>query len=176
MADLADYTHPKPVRQLLQSLARVVCPSRAQELDLIDDIVDHVELSIRASPTGVRAALLAGISGYEVAAMAYPSHLGTRASKLDDEQARKYFDSWFHSKLPPQHEFAKGIKSLIALSCYEQPAMMADIGYTPQEWIDKSIRYRLQTYDAAIAKREADILAPDPLPGVLGPARTYAPE
>ena len=135
MADLADYSHPKPVRQLLESLARVICPSRAQELELIDDIVDHVELSMRASPAGVRAALLTGFSGYELAAMVYPSHFGKRAS-------------------------------------YEQPAMMADIGYTPQEWIDKSIRYRLQTYDAAIAKRAVDILAPDPLPGVIGPERS----
>jgi hypothetical protein len=171
MADLADYTHPKPVRQLLESLARVICPSRAQELDLIDDIVDHVELSMRASPAGVRAALLTGFSGYELAAMAYPSHFGKRASKLGDDQARSYFHAWFHSKLAPQHEFAKGVKGLVALACYEQPAMMADIGYTPQEWIDKSIRYRLKTYSAAIAKREADILAPDPLPGVVGPDR-----
>tara|TARA_R110002096_G_scaffold434832_5_gene658222 strand:- start:22455 stop:22973 length:519 start_codon:yes stop_codon:yes gene_type:complete len=172
MADLADYSHPKPVRQLLESLARVICPSRAQELELIDDIVDHVELSMRASPAGVRAALLTGFSGYELAAMVYPSHFGKRASKLSDDQAREYFHSWFHSKLGPQHEFAKGVKGLVALACYEQPAMMADIGYTPQEWIDKSIRYRLQTYDAAIAKRAVDILAPDPLPGVIGPERS----
>lgn len=169
MADLADYTHPEPVRQLLQSLARVVCPPKAQELDLIDDVVDHVELSMRASPAGVRAALLAGFSGYELACMAYPAHLGKRASRLNAEQAQTYFESWFHSKLAPQHEFAKGVKGLIALACYEQPAMMADIGYTPQEWIDKSVRYRLQTYKAAIIKREADIVAPDPLPGVIGP-------
>ncbi len=171
MADLADYAHPPAVRQLLQSLARVICPPRAQELGLIDDIVDHVELSMRASPAAVRAALLTGMTGYEVAAMVYPAHLGKRASKLSDEKALRYFESWFHSKLGPQHEFAKGVKGLVALACYEQPAMMADIGYTPQEWIDKSIRYRLQTYDAAIAKRAEDILAPDPLPGVVGPAR-----
>lgn len=171
MADLADYTHPEAVRQLLQSLARVICPQQAQELDLIDDIVEHVELSMRASPAGVRAALLAGLSGYELAAMAYPTHIGTRASRLSHDQAQRYFDSWFHSKLPPQHEFAKGIKGLVALACYEQPAMMAAIGYTPQEWIDKSIRYRLQTYEAAIAKRDIDILAPDPLPNVVGPER-----
>lgn len=171
MADLADYSHPEPVRQLLQSLARVICPQRAQELDLIDDIVDHVELSMRASPAGVRAALLAGISGYEVAAMAFPAHLGTRASRLDDEQARAYFDSWWHSKLAPQHEFAKGIKGLIALSCYEQPAMMEEIGYTPQDWIDKSVRYRLKTYETAIAEHQSALIQPDPLPGIVGPTR-----
>jgi len=171
MADLADYTHPAAVRQLLESLARVISPPQAAELGLIDDIVDHVELSMRASPKAVRAALLAGMSGYEIASMAYPSHLGTRASKLRPALATAYFDSWFHSNIGAQHEFAKGIKGLIALACYEQPAMMKAIDYTPQEWIDKSIRYRLQTYEAAIAKRAVDIVAPDPLPGVVGPNR-----
>ncbi|MCP4445268.1 MAG: hypothetical protein GY811_07990 [Myxococcales bacterium] len=172
MADLADYKHPNSVRKLLQSMARVVCPAKAQELDLIDDIVDHVELSMCASPAGIRVALLAGFSGYELASMVFPAHLGVRASKLDAEKARSYFDSWFHSKLAPQHEFAKGVKGLISLACYEQPAMMADIGYTPQKWIDKSTRYRLQTYADEIVEREAEILAPDPLPNVIGPAHS----
>ena len=34
MADLADYSHPEPVRQLLQSLARVICPRGAVDLAL----------------------------------------------------------------------------------------------------------------------------------------------
>ncbi len=167
MTYLADYNHPGPIRALLKSLVPVVCPSEAIELGLVDDIVEHVELSMRASPPGVRAALLAGISGYELAAMAYPAHPGKRASQLSSEQALAYFESWLHSSLMPQHEFAKGIKSLIALACYEQPAIMAAIGYTPQQWIEKSIRYRLTTYADAIAKREREIIEPDPLPGVV---------
>ena len=166
MSYLADYNHPGPIRAVLVSLVPVVCPPQAIELGLTGDIVDHVELSMRASPAGVRAALLAGISGYEVAAMAYPAHRGARASQLSPEQARSYFESWMHSKLMPQHEFAKGIKSLICLSCYEQPAMMQAIGYTPQEWIDKSVKYRLATYSDAITRRAAEIIEPDPLANV----------
>jgi hypothetical protein len=166
MSYLADYTHPGPIRAALASLVPVVCPPEAIELGLVDDIVDEVELAMRASPAGVRAALLAGLTGYEVTAIAYPAHLGKRASQLSGEQARAYFESWLHSRLMPQHEFAKGIKGLICLSCYEQPAMMATIGYTPQEWIDKSVKYRLTTYAEAIAKREVDLIAPDPLPNV----------
>jgi hypothetical protein len=152
-------------------LAAVVCPPLAIELSLLTDIVDHVELQMRASPKGVRVALLTGLTGYELASMAWPGHWGKRASKLSSAQAQAYFASWYHSPLAPQHEFAKGIKSLLALACYEQPAMMASIGYTPAEWIDKSIKYRLETYSDAIAKRERDILAPDPLPGVQTKAR-----
>jgi hypothetical protein len=136
------------------------------ELGLLDDIVEHVELSMRASPTGVRLALLAGLSGYELASMAWPGHWGKRASRLPPETAAAYFAAWYHSPLMPQHEFAKGIKSLLSLACYEQPAMMESIGYTPDAWIDKSKKYRLQTYSAAIAQREKEILAPDPLPKV----------
>lgn len=166
MSSLADYRHPGPVRDLLGTLAVVVCPPQAIELGLLDDIVEHVELSMRASPAGVRVALLAGLSGYELASMVWPGHWGKRASKLSEEQAEAYFAAWYHSPLAPQHEFAKGVKSLIALACYEQPAMMEAIGYTPAAWIDKSIKYRLDTYSDAIAKRERDILAPDPLPNV----------
>ena len=166
MSSLADYSHPGPVRELLGSLATVVCPPQAAELGLIGDIVDHVELQLRASPRGVRVALLTGLTGYELASMAWPGHWGTRASKLSSSKAEAYFAAWYHSTLPPQHEFAKGVKSLLALACYEQPAMMESIGYTPQEWIDKSVKYRLQTYSESISKRERDIVAPDPLPGV----------
>lgn len=167
MSYLADYKHPGPIRAVLKSLVPVVCPPQAIELGLAFDIVDHVELSMRASPAGVRAALLAGLSGYELASMAYPAHLGTRASQLSDTHAATYFASWMHSRLMPQHEFAKGIKSLVCLSCYEQPAMLKAIGYTPQDWIDKSVKYRLATYSEAIAKRDIDIIAPDPLPDVV---------
>ena len=171
MSDLADYTHSDAARQLLLSLVPVLCPPRATQLGLADAIVDHVELTMRASPKAVRLALVAGISGYELAAMVYPGHVGTRASRLSEDKARRYFDAWYHSKLAPQHEFAGGLKSLINLACYEQPAMMEAIGYTPQHWIDKSVRYRLQTYSEAIAQRERDIVAPDPLPGVIGPEK-----
>ncbi len=166
MSSLADYKHPGPIREILESLAQVICPPQAIELGLLDDIVTHVELSMRASPVGVRVALLAGLTGYELASIAWPGNRGTRASRLSPLRAQSYFDAWYHSPLAPQHEFAKGIKSLVALACYEQPAMMEAIGYTPAAWIDKSIKYRLKTYSDAIAKRELDILAPDPLPNV----------
>jgi hypothetical protein len=171
MSTLADYDHPGPIRRTLESLVPVVCPPEAIELGLTSAIVEHVELSMRAAPSGVRVALLAGIGGYEVAAMAMPQHRGRGASRLSLEQARAYFDSWWRSPLMPQREFAKGIKGLICLACYEQPEMMESIGYTPQEWIDRSVRYRLSTYSEAIDKRAADLIAPDPLPNVPEPLR-----
>ncbi len=163
---LADYTHSRSTHALLTSLAKVVCPPQAISMGLTGDIVAHVELSMRATPPLLRTALLAGLTGYDLAAMAVPSHLGKRASALSKDKAARYFASWYHAKLLPQHEFAKGVKGLLCLGCYEQPAMMAAIGYTPQEWIDKKVKQRLTTFSDAIAKRKIEILADDPLPNV----------
>ena len=166
MSSLADYRHPPAIRRLLQSLTTVICPAQAIELGLQDAIVDHVELSMRASQRGLRAALITGLSGYDLASMAMPAHRGKRASALSNEKAAAYFASWYHSKLKLKHEFAKGIKSLIALACYEQPEMMSSIGYTPADWIERSKKVRLETYQPAIEKRAIAVLAADPLPGV----------
>lgn len=171
MSHLADYRHPKPVRRSLASLAAVVCPPEATELDLVGAIVDEVELSMRASPAGVRAALLAGIAGYELAATLVPRHRGRPASRLSPELARRYFASWWHSPLPPQRQFARGVKGLLCLACYEMPAIKEQLGYTPEAWIETVKARRLAVFADAIRRREADILAPDPLPGCAGAAR-----
>ena len=167
MSTLSDYRHSTATRKLLKSITLVVCPEQAIALGLSGDIVDHVELSMRTTPSGLRQALLAGLKAYDLAAIALPGHWGKRAAALPKAKALAYFETWYHSKITLQHEFAKGVKSLICLACYEQPAMMAAIGYTPQEWIDKSVTRRLATYGSAIAKREQEILADDPLPNVV---------
>lgn len=171
MSTLSDYRHSIATTKLLRSIAKTVCPPSAVSLGLLDEIVEHVELSMRTTPTVLRQALEAGLKSYDLASIAWPGHWGKRAAALSDDKARSYFESWYHSKITLQHEFARGVKSLLCLACYEQPAMMTAIGYTPQEWIDKSVKKRLTTYGSAIAKREQEILADDPLPNVTTKAQ-----
>lgn len=166
MSTLAAYRHPAPARKLLTSLVTVVCPPDAISLGIEDDIVDHVELSMRASPAGVRAALLTGMTGYELAAALWPPHLGRRASRLPRRQAERYFHSWWVSPLPPQREFAKGIKGLLCLGCYEHPAMKSRLGYAPEGWIAHVKSRRLSEYTDAIRRHQDALHAPDPLPGL----------
>jgi hypothetical protein len=57
---------------------------------------------------------------------------------------------------------------------YEQPSVRKAIGYTPDEWVDKVGKRRLQVYREEIDRHEASLFEPDPLPlrdGTFAPAR-----
>lgn len=164
MSALADYHHPASVRRVLASLAEVVCPPEAFEHDVVDDIVDHVELSMRASPAPVRAGLVAGLLAYELGAAAWPAHIGRRASRLPLPAHRRYFARWWHSRLGAQRQFARGVKGLLCLACYEQPALQERLGYRPTGWIEEVSRRRLAVHGDAARRHQAALLEPDPLP------------
>jgi len=158
------YQHSPRMRRILRALAGACCPPQAIELDLLDDIVDHAELTIGAIPAPVRAALIAGLRSYDLAAMAVPRNRGRRAGDLDPERSLAYFESWWRSPVGLQREFAKGIKGILCLSHFEMPAIRDRLDYHPQAWIDKVKRYRLTTYSEDIERQYRSILARDPLP------------
>ena len=164
MTRLADYRHPPGVRPILARLAVVVCPPDARALGLVEHVVDHVELSMRAMPTAVRAALLSGLAGFELGALAWPGHLGRRFSQLGDDQAERYFRFWWASPIGLLHEFAKGAKGLVCLAYYEMPQVKAQLGYTQDAWIAKVKARRLEVYGADIRQHEQALITPDPLP------------
>ena len=159
--NLADYRHNATVKRTLEGLARVVCPPRAMELDLITDIVDHVELSMRTLPGEIRVALVAGLTTYDFAAIA--AH-GKRSSALDADTAQRYFESWRTSSLGLRREFVRGVGGLLRLAHYEMPEVQLELDYRPDGWIAKVKQHRLQTYPDDIRRHEESITAPDPLP------------
>jgi hypothetical protein len=161
---LGDYRHPPRVRRVLESLAAVVCPPEAVELGLTGAIVDHAELSMRALPAALRAGLVAGSLAYDTAAMAWPPARGRRAAALPRDLAERWYLIWAHSPLLPQRQLIMGMKQLLCLAHYEQPAIQESIGYTPDAWIDKVKRRRLMTYSDDIRRHDESLLAPDPLP------------
>jgi hypothetical protein len=161
------YHHSPTGRAVLRSLVPVICPPEAQHL--ADAIVDHMALTLGASPPLLRSALAAGLVTYDLGAI--PFHL-RRAHKLDPARAEKYFASWEHGPTPLHVQFARGINQLMSLSCYEQPAMMERVGYAPGPWIAEVTRKRLTVFAADIRTQDAQILAPDPLrPSVAVPRR-----
>jgi hypothetical protein len=160
MSDLADYRHSQSTRRLLRSLAAIVCPPELAELRIVDDVIDDVELGMRSMPPLVRLALVSGLTSYDLAAIA---RYGRRASRLSPERAKAYFGFWRHG-LALQREFIKGIKGIIAMSYFEQPAVLAGIGYTPHEWVARVDKRRLEVYADDIARHEATIFEADPIP------------
>jgi hypothetical protein len=158
----SEYQHSPTGRAVLRSLVPVICPPEAQAL--ADAIVDHMALTIGASPPLLRKFLGAGLVTYDLGAI--PFHL-RRAHKLAPERAEKYYASWEHGPTPLHVQFAHGINQLMSLSCYEQPAILERLGYLPAAWIDEVRHKRLTVFRDDVRRQEAQILAPDPLrPGV----------
>jgi hypothetical protein len=167
------YQHDETTRLLLDSLVPVICPPEA--LRLADDIVAHVGLTMGALPAGFRRALVVGLRGYDTLAVAWGPGGRRRAHRLPPALAERYYESWEHGPTPAHQQLAKGVGQLIKLGCYEQPAMLAAIGYTPAAWIEQVSRRRLTVYAADIERHEAGRFAPDPLrPGVTAARKEQA--
>jgi hypothetical protein len=113
----------------------------------------------------------AGLATYDLSAAAWPRARGRRAGRLDPERAAAWFRLWWRSPLAPQRELAKAVKSILCMAYYEAPAVQAEMGYTPQAWIDTVKRRRLEVHSDAISRHQASLLAPDPLPSSLAARR-----
>ena len=131
------YQHPAAIRRVLTSLVPVICPPEAGPLGLTDAIVDHVALTMGALPARVRQGFLLGIVTYDLGALVWLPGRGRRAHKLPRHLAARYFESWRHGPTPIHRQFAAGVKQLLALAHYEQPAVQAKLGYTAAQWIEK---------------------------------------
>lgn len=149
-------------RKVLVSLVPVICPPEA--VHLAEAIVDHLLLTIGASPLLIRRALAAGLVTYDLGAV--PLY-GKRAHKLSPAMAERYYASWEDGPTPLHVQFARAVNQLMSLSCYEQPELLDRIGYQPGPWIEEVTRKRLSVYRDDVRRQEAQVLAPDPLrPGV----------
>ncbi len=149
-------------RAVLLSLVPVVCPSVAWPL--AEAIVDHMGLTLGSSPPLLGKGLALGLATYDLGAL---PRYRTRARHLDPARAESYFASWEHGVTPIHVQLARGVKQLMSLACYEQPAMMERLGYRPGPWIEKVKQKRLTVHRVAAAAQASQVLAPDPLrPGV----------
>ena len=156
------YAHSETGRAVLVSLVPVICPPEAQPL--ADAIVDHMALTLGASPAVLQAGFTAGLLTYDLGAV---PRYARRAHRLEGARAERYFASWEHGPTPLHTQLARAINQLMSLSCYEMPAMMERVGYRPAAWIEEVTQRRLAVYRDDIKQQEAQVLAPDPLrPGV----------
>ena len=157
-----EYRHSPTARAVLRSLVPVICPPEAVELD--GAIVDHMALTLGASPAVLSRGFALGLVAYDVGAL---PRYRMRARSLRGEAAERYYASWEHGPTALHVQLARGINQLMSLSCYEQPKMMELLGYRPGPWIAEVTEHRLTVYRDDVRRQEAQILAPDPLrPGV----------
>jgi hypothetical protein len=157
---LADFHIPRRLRPAVAQAARVICPGDLDELGLAPQVVDYVELQLRAFPAGLRAGMVAGIATLEASAAL---RHGRRFSRLDPDTARRFWASWWASPLPPCRQLAKGLKALVALAFYDSKPMRERLEYHPDAWIADVARRRLERWGAEIRRHDEDLLEPDPL-------------
>jgi hypothetical protein len=156
------YRHSATARAVLRSLVPVICPPEA--IALGDAIVEHMALTLSATPRALQRGFAAGLVVYDLGAL--PRH-ARRARSLDGDRAERYFGSWERGPTALQVQLARGINQLMSLSCYEQPEMMERVGYRPGPWIAEVTQRRLTVYRDDVRRQAEQILAPDPLrPGV----------
>lgn len=160
MSDLASYRMSRGTRRVLASLVPVICPPECAQLGLAGDVLAGVELSMRSMPRPVRLGLVAGLVAFDLSAIPFRLR---RASSLPAAAAAAHFDRWRHG-LGIQRELAKGVRALLAMSYYDQPAVLDRLGYTAEAWIEKVKERRLASYGVEIAAHEASIFARDPVP------------
>ncbi len=161
-------------RRVIRSIVPVICPARYVTSTSTDAIVDHVVGSLAAAPRWIRSGLAAGLVAYDLAAL---PRYRTRAHHLVGADAETYFASWEHGPTPLHVNLARALNQLTSLACYEQPDVMADVGYAPQRWIDEVSRRRLAVFRDDVRAHQHQILAPDPLrPGIRVRSRTQRRE
>jgi hypothetical protein len=152
------YQHSETSRRVLVSLVPVICPPEAEPL--AETIVDHMALTLGASPAIVARAFGAGMLAYDLGSL--PRHL-RRAHQLSPERAEAYYVSWEHGPTLLHRRLAQVINQLMSLSCYEQPQLTEQIGYRVGPWIEEVRKKRLTVFADAIAQQHQQLLAPDPL-------------
>jgi hypothetical protein len=156
------YRHSTTGRAVLTSLVPVICPPEA--VGLAAAIVDHMALSIAASPPVLQRGFTIGLVAYDLGAVA---RYARRARSLTGERAERYFAWWLHGPTPIHRQLARGINQLMSMACYEQPEMMERVGYRPAPWIAEVTHRRLTVYRDDVQRQAEQLIAPDPLrPGV----------
>ena len=139
-------------KRVLRALVPVICPPEAAHL--AEPIVEHMGLTLAASPPLLQKGFDAGLLAYDIGAVA---RYGRRAHALTGERAERYYRYWENT------QFGKAINQLMSLACYEQPEMMQAVGYDVAPWIEQVTKKRLTVYADDVKKQDAQILAPDPL-------------
>ncbi len=171
---LADFRLPRRARRILAPLARVVLPSELGPLGLVEPVLDHVELTLRSLPAYLRSGLLAGLYTFDLAAMTRPSSFGRPFSLLPQEKQRDWFAAYWTSPVGALHQWAKGIKGILAIAYWEQPTVRAAMEYHPDRFIAEVAARRLADYADDIVAHDALVLAPDPLVPAARLARARA--
>lgn len=157
------YRLPASVRRTLTALAPVILTDEVERLGLLERTIDQVELMLSSFPRGVRAALIAGLSAFELGALADLPWRARPFSLLPPARREAYFRRWWDSSAAPTRQLAKALKGAVAFAYFELPEMRERLTYRPEPWIAEIKARRLTVFKDEIEAHERLVRAPDPL-------------
>jgi hypothetical protein len=168
---LAGFRLAETTRRTLAHLAPVVLTDEVEQLGLTDATIDQMELMLRSFPRVVRAGLIAGLTAFELGALAAPPWRARPFSRLPRARQEEYFRRWWESTLPPTRQFAKAVKGVLAFAYYELPEVRERVAYRPEPWIAGVKARRLRVFAEEVAAHDRLVLQPDPLVPLGAPPR-----
>ncbi len=113
---------------------------------------------VRALPAYLRSGLIAGLTAFDQGFRLYPGAHGKRFAVASDlAVAEHYYESWHHSALAVQFQFAKAIKGLVCFSYYEHPRVLAALDVHGDQWIAKVAKDRLAKYAEDVRRADAEV-------------------
>lgn len=154
---------PQRLRPAVAAIAQVVTNTACERDGLTAEVVDGVDEILATFPPHLRWGLLLGLSLFEFTARLWPSARLRPFSRVAPPAALRIFSAWWHSPVFAIRQWAKGIKSLVALVYWDHPHIRERIGFTPEAWIAKVAARRLASYGPQIAAHRDRVLAPSPL-------------
>lgn len=166
-----DYRHSARTRAALRSLVPVVCPPEVETMNLVEKTVDEMEVFMRGLPAPLAVGIAFGVGAFEWSAALHPSHGGRPFSALNPEEAKAWFELWWHGPVGLMGEFARRIKALLAMVYYEHDEVRAGLEFHPDRWIGQVARRRLEKYGEEIRNKESQVFSEDPLMKALAKHR-----
>jgi hypothetical protein len=151
---------PTSVRRTLAALLPVITTDEVEELGLTEAVLDEFELSLGVAPAPLRLGVAVGATFFEWSAALVK---GKRFSALPLPVRERWFALWWRSNFPVFRQFAKGVKSLLALAYWDHPTVRARLEYHPEQWIAEVAARRIVSYAADVRQHDRLVTEPAPL-------------
>lgn len=142
-------------RRVLQRFAALACPPELVQGQLMPDLLREFELQLACLPPAVRRAVPPILLVFDQAARLRAGGGFRRFVRLDDTRADAYLRSVLDRRDGALPGAARLVKSLVVMCFYELPAVKAQLGYRPEEYIAQVSARRLASYGPDIVAAQA---------------------
>jgi hypothetical protein len=131
-------------RKVFERFAALACPPQLLQRDLMPDLLREFDLQVACLPVAVRRVVPLTLLVFDQAARL--GGRGRRFVRLDDARADAYLTRVLGRRRGALSAGVRLVKGLVVMCYYELPAVKAQLGYRPEEYIAQVSARRLARY------------------------------